>query len=154
MPSRRAARVIDTSELEGLVGYNARRVSLTMSEAFEQGMAALQLKPLEFSVLSVITGNPGVTSRQLCRCLSILPPNLVGMIDVLQLRGLVARRSDPEDRRAVGLHVTSAGEALMREAARVARRLDAEVAQSLSPLESRTLLRLLRRVAAAQPVRT
>ncbi len=53
--------LIDTSYLESLLGYNARRASLVIIEQFVREMAEFDLRPVDFSVLSVIHHNPGVT---------------------------------------------------------------------------------------------
>src|SRR5688572_828473 len=118
---------VDASYLEGLLGYNARRAALAVIEVFLQRMAVFDLRPVDFSVLSLIRHNPGVTSRQLCTTLGILPPNLVGMINTLEKRELVARQPHPRDRRAMSLHLTAAGQKLTRDAERTAAELEAEV---------------------------
>ena len=97
-------------------------------------------------MLSLVLHNPGITSRQLCATLGILPPNLVGLVSTLERRGLVARQPHPTDRRAVGLHLTAEGRTLMRKAERAAAEIEAGVASRLSAAESRTLIRLLRKV--------
>jgi len=137
---------VDTSYLESLIGYNARRAALAVIEVFLQRMAGYDLRPVDFSVLSLITHNPGITSRQLCTTLGILPPNLVGMINSLEQRGLVARQPHPRDGRAVGLHLTPAGQKLMRDAERTAAQLEADAASALSETEVKTLIRLLKKV--------
>jgi DNA-binding MarR family transcriptional regulator len=141
-----AVEEVDTSYLEGLIGYNARRAALAVIEVFLQRMAAYDLRPVDFSVLSLITHNPGITSRQLCTALGILPPNLVGMINALEKRELVERQRHPRDGRAMGLHLTPAGQKLMRHAERTAAQLEAEVAARLSPSETRTLIKLLKKI--------
>src|SRR5262245_1594166 len=65
-----AIQQIDTRFLQTLVGYGARRVSLTAIASFLPRMAAYELRPVEFSVLSLIHHNPGITSRQLCGALN------------------------------------------------------------------------------------
>ena len=137
---------IDTSYLESLIGYNARRAALAVIEVFLQRMAVYDLRPVDFSVLSLITHNPGITSRQLCTALGILPPNLVGMINALEKRELIERQPHPRDGRAMGLHLTPAGEKLMRNAERTAAQLEAQVAAKLSPTEARTLIKLLKKI--------
>ena len=137
---------VDTTYLESLIGYNARRAALAVIEVFLQRMAPYGLRPVDFSVLSLITHNPGITSRQLCTTLGILPPNLVGMVGALEKRELIARKPHPRDGRALGLHVTAAGQKLMRDAERTAAELEAEVAGRLTPGEQRTLMRLLKKV--------
>ena len=142
----RAIDQVDTSYLESLLGYNARRAALAVIEVFMERMAQYDLRPVDFSVLSLITHNPGITSRQLCSTLGILPPNLVGMINGLEKRELIARQPHPRDGRAMGLHLTGAGQKLMRDAERTAAELEAEVSGRLSASEAKTLIRLLKKV--------
>lgn len=137
---------VDTRYIETLLGYNARRVSLAVIEVFLQRMAVYKLRPVDFSVASLIVHNPGITSRQLCGTLGLLPPNLVGLINGLEKRGLIRKRPHPRDGRASGLHATAAGIALMREAETAATALEDEVAARLTASERKTLLRLLQKV--------
>ena len=137
---------LDTAYLETLLGYNARRAALTVISIFLPRMAPYGLRPVDFSVLSLIGHNPGVTSRQLCAALDILPPNLVGMIKSLDKRGLIERRPHPTDRRAQGLHLSAAGKKLQRAAQATATRLEREATHALSEDEVQTLIGLLRRV--------
>ena len=90
--------------------------------------------------------NPGITSRQLCSALGLLPPNLVGMIGAFEKRGLIARRPHPSDGRANGLHLTLAGEKLMREAEKAALDLENDATATLTAVERKSLIRLLKKV--------
>ncbi|MDP2262772.1 MAG: MarR family transcriptional regulator [Hydrogenophaga sp.] len=137
---------VDTRFLETLLGYNARRAALSVIGVFLQRMEPYGLRPVDFSVLSLIAHNPGVTSRQICAALEILPPNLVGMIKSLQKRGLIERRPHPTDRRAQGLHLTSTGKRQYQEAERTASQLEQDVARGLTASELDTLNSLLRKV--------
>ncbi len=138
--------MIDTSYLESLLGYNARRASLVIIDQFVQGMAEFDLRAVDFSVLSVIFHNPGVTSRQLCSTLSILPPNLVGLVKSLAQRGLIERKPHPQDGRALGLHMTLAGQALMRQAEARASEIEARATCHLGTEEQQQLITLLKRI--------
>jgi DNA-binding MarR family transcriptional regulator len=141
-----AVEEVDTSYLEGLIGYNARRAALAVIEVFMDRMSVYDLRPVDFSVLSLVTHNPGVTSRQLCTRLGILPPNLVGMVNALERRGLIVRQPHPRDGRAMGLHLTAAGQKLMREAEKTAAQLEADAAGKLTAAEVKTLIRLLKKI--------
>jgi DNA-binding MarR family transcriptional regulator len=141
-----AVEQVDTSYLEGLVGYNARRATLVIVDAFLRNMAVYGLKPVEFSVLSLIAHNPGITSRQLCSTLNIQPPNLVGMINQLQRRELITRRPHPHDGRAMGLHLTPAGRKLVKQAELTASELEDAATARLSQAERKTLMQLLRKI--------
>lgn len=137
---------IDTRYLEDLLGYNARRAALAVIGVFLQRMAPYDLRPVDFSVLTLIAHNPGITSRQLCTALDILPPNLVGLVKGLDARGLIERHAHPTDRRAQGLHLSPAGKKLQTSAQATATRLEMDVASRLSAQELETLKSLLRKV--------
>jgi DNA-binding MarR family transcriptional regulator len=138
--------MIDTSYLETLIGYNARRAALTIIEVFLKRMSVYGLRPVDFSVLSLITHNPGISSRQLCSALNILPPNLVGMINVLEKRALIFRQPHPSDGRVIGLHLTDVGSQLMKDAELTAKELELDAASKLTATERKTLMRLLQKI--------
>jgi DNA-binding MarR family transcriptional regulator len=145
-PPALAVDAVDTRYLETLIGYNARRAALSVISLFMTRMARYELRIVDFSMLSLITHNPGITSAQLCSALNVLPPNLVGMINALARRGLIERQPHPRDGRAMGLHLTAAGHALMGDAEQTASDLELEATGRLSAAERQTLIRLLRKV--------
>ncbi len=143
-PSSEAA--VDTTFLESLLGYNARRAALTIIEVFLDRMSVYGLRPVDFSLLSLVSHNPGITSRQLCSTLGILPPNLVKLVADLDKRGLLQRKPHPTDGRAIGLHLTADGRKMVRDAEATARDLEDGVAAPLTPDERETLMTLLRKI--------
>lgn len=138
--------MVDTRFLRTLVGYNTRRAALSIIAVFMERMAAYDLKVVDFSVLSLVAHNPGITSRQLCATLSMLPPNLVGLIAALERRGLIERRPHPSDGRAMGVHLTAAGAALTAQAEHTAAQLEEDATARLTATERKTLIRLLQKV--------
>jgi DNA-binding MarR family transcriptional regulator len=137
---------VNTRYLETLLGYNARRAALSVIAVFLERMAVYDLRPVDFSVLSLVTHNPGITSRQLCAALNILAPNLVQMVNTLEKRGLITRQPHPLDGRAMGLHLTPAGATLMRSAEKTAAQLEVDSTARLTDAERKTLLQLLKKV--------
>jgi len=141
-----AVENIDTGYLESLVGYNARRATLVIVDAFLKHMAVYDLRPVDFSVLSLIAHNPGITSRQLCSALNIQPPNLVSMVNSLEKRALVMRQPHPHDGRAMGLHPTPSGKKMARSAEQTAARIEEDATARLSASERKTLMHLLKKI--------
>jgi DNA-binding MarR family transcriptional regulator len=137
---------IDTRYLETLLGYNTRRATLTIISRFIERMAEFDLRPVDFSVLSLIGHNSGITSRELCNALNILPPNMVGFLKTFEKRGLIDRTPHPTDGRAVGLSLTSQGQQLMQKAELAAIESDTSAAHQLSAAEQKTLMRLLQKI--------
>ena len=145
-PPQNAVDKVDTTYLQTLLGYNARRAAMSIISVFLERLAVYGLKPVDFSVMSVIHHNPGVTSRQLCATLSILPPNLVGLIQSLESRGLIERKPHPTDGRALGLHPTAKGLSLMQQAEVTASELEIDASSKLTASQRQTLVQLLQKI--------
>ena len=143
-PSSEAA--VNTTFLESLLGYNARRAALTIIEVFLERRAVYRLRLVDFSLLSLVSHNPGITSTQLCATLGILPPNLVKLVADLDKRGLLQRKPHPTESRAIGLHLTVDGHKMVREGEATSRELEDGVAAPLTPEERETLMTLLREI--------
>jgi DNA-binding MarR family transcriptional regulator len=135
-----------TEYLETLLGYNASRAAHTLVSHFIRGVGSFELRTVDFSVLSVIGHWPGVTSRQLCQQLNVLPPNMVVLLRELDKRGLIERQPHPTDRRAVGLLLSVSGKALMKKAEKAASEADLKGTSHLTAAERKTLARLLQKI--------
>jgi len=137
---------LDAAFLQSLLGFNARRASLAIIEQFHVDMANFDLRPVDFSVLSLIRHNPGTTSRQLCQALNILPPNMVVFLKNFEKRQLIERAPHPTDGRAMGLTLTESGEALIQAAEKTAMDSGLKATSALTEGERQTLARLLQKI--------
>lgn len=91
------------------LGYFLRRAQVSIFQQFKTHYADLQLRPVEFSILTLILNNPGRKQTEISHALGIKRANFVPIIDNLEGRGLVERRPSVEDRRANALYLTPAG---------------------------------------------
>ena len=73
---------------------------------------------------------------------------MVGIVDFLEAKGLLAREPDGSDRRVHTLHLTPDGLTLLGLAVELAMRREQQLCAGLSADERLTLLQLLGRVAA------
>ena len=137
---------VDGSFLRSLVGYNARRAGVSILSLFKERMQVFDLQPVEFSVLSLIRHNPGITARAICDELNLMAPNLVRLMARLDERALVQRQPHPTDGRAWGLSLTAEGEWLMSQAEPAAAQLEVDATAELSDAERAQLLSLLQRI--------
>ena len=126
-----------------VVDLMARMVALFHKE-YEEAAAARSLTGAQAKVLGLLRLGP-LPMRQIAQTLSCEPSNITGIVDRLEVRGLVERQADPADRRIKRVVATEAGRAAsseLRESLHFAR-------EPLAALDSgeRTELRdLLRRV--------
>lgn len=100
--------------LSEFVGYALRRAQLVVFDDFFQTFADLGLRPAQFGLLVVINQNPGLKQADASAALGIQTPNFVALVDELERRGLAQRLPTQNDRRSHALHLTKAGEALLK----------------------------------------
>jgi DNA-binding MarR family transcriptional regulator len=140
---------IDTSVVEGLLGYATRRASMAFLDQAREDLVPLGLRPVTLTVLALVARNPGITASQLGEVLRIRSPNMVPLVKSLAERDLLVREPRPGDRRAQGLRATAAGQALLARALAVAGAADARTAAALDAAEQRQLAALLARVRSS-----
>lgn len=144
-----AAADIDLATLPDHIGYVVRRTQVAIFQKIIDRMATLDIRPGQFSVLTVIGANPGLKQMAVSEALGISRPNLVAMVDELERRGLARRKPVRSDRRSHALYLTPRGQALLARLKRLAAAHEREVTRTISPAEKRQLLRLLNRLTAA-----
>jgi DNA-binding MarR family transcriptional regulator len=132
--------------LEGLLGYHTRRAALHIIARFHEDLKSLAIRPVAFSVLTVVGHQPGITASEVCDLLGIQPPNLVGIVNDLRHRGWLDRQPHPTDGRALGLHLTDTGQTQLSRAQQLAIESDQQVCGHLDPGERDTLVRLLKKI--------
>ena len=119
-----------------------------ISRGFHEVLRPLELEPGEFALLRAVAASDGEAQHALAERLHISPSWMVAVVDELEKRGLLERRSHARDRRVRNLHLTAAGKKLLKQAERQAEQFDREVAEQLGEAERERLLDLLDRVAA------
>jgi DNA-binding MarR family transcriptional regulator len=115
---------------------------------FAERIAELDLTPPQTGLLRAVAVAPGQSQQALARHLGTPPSRLVALVDGLDERGLLERRRNPDDRRLHALHITGAGQEVLRRIGEVARAHDDELCAALSSRERTTLAELLARIAA------
>jgi DNA-binding MarR family transcriptional regulator len=112
----RVPGTVDISPLPERIGYALRRAQLAVFKDFIRTCAEFDIRPAQYSVLTVIENNPGLKQIEISTALGIKRTNLVALIDHLEQRGLARREPVPTDRRSYALYLTSKGKAFMQRA--------------------------------------
>jgi DNA-binding MarR family transcriptional regulator len=139
-----SGRTIDLGPLPGLSGFMLRLAQLAVFGDFITACKRFDIRPVQYSVLTVIKSNPGINQTGLSSALAIKRANLVALIDELEQRGLAQRRRTTRDRRAFGMFLTDRGAALMSEVHAVVRAHDRRVTRRLGKGGRDQLLALLK----------
>ena len=97
-------------------------------------------------VLSMLAVSDGINQLELVRATHLRPPTVSVILKKMEAEGLVDRRSDPEDLRAVRVYLTEAGRRLDREHICDIRRMDELALRGLTEEERQTLMMLLPKI--------
>lgn len=141
-----AEQPLNQEMLLSLVGYNCRRAYLAIMPLFHERMSELDLRAVDFSVLSLLLANPNITQKRLSGAINVSPPNLAILLDRLELRGLLVRQRNPLDKRSQTLVLTREGARMAAHAEQRVGALEAEATAALSDAERAQLLKLLQKL--------
>jgi DNA-binding MarR family transcriptional regulator len=129
--------------LPNLLGYRLRLAQQAVFRDFASSVA--ELSPGRVGILLLLEANPGVAQGRLAQAVSLERSTMVGVVDVLENRGLIERRRG-DDRRTNGLWLTAQGRVLV---ARLKRRIqlhERRVAARLTAEERAQLIGLLEKL--------
>jgi DNA-binding MarR family transcriptional regulator len=113
---------------------------------FAQGPGGEDVTPGLFGVLVIIEANPDLKQSELARATHLDRSTVVTVIDNLERRGLVERRTAQHDRRSNAIRLTAAGSALLRKLKRMVSQHEQRLLQNFSSAERDTFLALLQKV--------
>lgn len=136
---------VNLGRLDSALGFLLRIAQLkTQSRFFEDG-ASYGFKPGEFTVLWVISLNPGIRQSVLGQQLMIKRAHMTKLVRSFEDRHLVTRRIPDDDRRAVELTVSPEGAAKLTEVEKWFFDFEGRVGAPLSRAEVDQLNGLLRK---------
>lgn len=142
-----SATEVDLGPLRDSVGYLLRRAQIAVFQRFFDVFAEFDIHPAQYSTLTVIQRNPGLSQTRLANALGIKKTNLVAMINALEARGLARRKSTDSDRRSHALYLTKKGIILVGRLHQQDALLNRSVLRSLSKDDRVRLSDVLRQLA-------
>jgi DNA-binding MarR family transcriptional regulator len=130
------------------VAFLLAQVGSGAARQFAKALEPLKFAPSDAGILRLLARSPGISQRELAAQLDMHASRLVGVIDELEKRGLVAREPNAEDRRVYSLHLTDAGREALAAIGAAARAHNEEICAGLSESEREQLAATLEKIAA------
>ncbi len=149
MAGGRCAVGLDLGSLPELIGYALKRTQLAVYQDFQRTFAELNIRPVQYAIISVIGCNPGLKQSQLSTALEIKRANIVALLDELEERGLATRSPVATDRRSYALHLTEKGMVLLKKLQELSVDEERRLASRIGQKGRDQLLELLRGVREA-----
>lgn len=142
---------LDEQKIHFVVGYQLAQAAIVTYAVFERLVGKpLSLRPVEYTILSLIRENPGGSPAQLSKALGVTRPNITIWVDKLEQRGLIKRQKSVSDGRAQHLHTTDKGVALSLKATKLLLDGEREAFDTLTSVEQLMLTELLHKLARAR----
>lgn len=140
------------ARLHHVMGYQLAQATIATTVVYmKQVGEPFDLRPVEYTLLSLINENPDGSSAQLAQALAVTAPNITMWIDKLEGRGFVQRQRSETDKRAQHLRLTPKGADLVVQATQRLLDGEREAFAHLSPGERTILIELLHKVACSRP---
>ena len=137
---------LDIWTLDRSLGYLLTRAARTMKRTLDAKLAKWNLTATQFTVLSRLWEEDGISFTELGERLDFDNPTLTGIIDRMERDGLVERQRDGQDRRVIRVHVTAKGISLRDEIGLYAADVDSAALDGLTESQKKQLLENLERV--------
>jgi DNA-binding MarR family transcriptional regulator len=128
---------------DGAVGYVLRQAQLTLRRALDAALRDLGITTPQFSLLSVLEVEPGLSGAKLARASVLTPQTTNGILVALERSGHVDRTPDDRDGRVLQVQLTDAGRALVAQARERVQEVERRMTAELSDAEVAQLRRWL-----------
>lgn len=128
------------------IGFLVNDVARLLRHDFNRRAGRLGLSQSQSRALAYLSRQEGVRQVTLAETLEIQPMTLARLIDDLEKAGLVSRRRDPDDRRAVRLYLTGGAREHLELMWRIAAETRAVALAGLSDEAVRKAMEVLRQI--------
>jgi DNA-binding MarR family transcriptional regulator len=124
-------------------GHAIRRLHQISVGVFLQEAGDLGITPVQYAALQTVGNQPGIDQRTLARNIALDASTTGGVVDRLEARGWLERKTSTEDRRARQLTLTLSGEQALRDAVPVMLRAQEQILAPLTESQRATFMELL-----------
>ena len=122
------------SEMVAGIIDNIRRVFYVLAEQSRKAEHETGLTGSQLWVVKLLDGGAPMKVTDLARRMYLHPATMVGLLDRLEVKGLVLRTRSDKDRRVVHVSITDQGQELVRNSPEVAKKL---LVRGLEPLSDK-----------------
>ncbi len=132
--------------LDSYLPYLLNRAGARIAASFSDKVRPLGATLQMWRVLAALREQDGRRMGDLSATTSIEVSTLTRLVDNMEKKGLVARRRDPQDARAIVLHATPAGRRLTQRIVQIAERYETVALAGFNAAETEILKAALRRL--------
>ena len=133
-------------DIDSQPGHNIRRLHQISVAIFLQESEAFGVTPVQYAALQSVGNQPNLDQRTLARSIGLDTSTVAGVVDRLEIRGLLARSASPEDRRVRLLSLTDVGRQLLIDIVPAMLKAQSLMLEPLPEKEQAEFMRMLRQL--------
>lgn len=137
--------------IHAMAGHLIRRLNQISVSVFQDHLKANghDLTPVQYACIATLEQRPGIDQATLAGLIAYDRATIGTVLDKLDAKGLVIRRTNPHDRRARAMHLTEAGHNLYQAVTPLVQEIQTLMTTGLEPGERAEFLRLAAKLARA-----
>lgn len=128
---------------DGCVATNLEEAYRHLEHVYERLIAPLGVSVLEWYALRALYAEDGATASQLAQAVCRHPSSMTALLDRMEEKGLVTRKTDTHDRRTVRVFLTEAGRGLQPHVEAAVDQLNALINERITAEQLDTFLYVL-----------
>ncbi len=135
-------------DFEKSLGYLLSKTNAIMRLSFNKAINqnGLDASAEQWGILNIVKTFPGLTQSEIALRSLKDKTNVTRMLDVLEKKGCIERRSDKTDRRIYNIYITNAGKKLIEKIEPIANNVNQQAVKNLTPKETEQLRKLLNKL--------
>jgi DNA-binding MarR family transcriptional regulator len=150
MPAARKRAAADAEDalaaLYGAPGHLIRRCQQIAVAIFMDETKAFDLTPVQYAALVAVRAQPGLDQTRLVKLVALDRSTIGNVVERLETKGLIARRTGSTDKRSKLLYPTHRGGAMLDAIGDAVARAQARILAPLAPAERARFMTMLARL--------
>jgi DNA-binding MarR family transcriptional regulator len=150
MPAASKRRTVDAEDalaaLYGAPGHLIRRCQQIAVAIFMDETKSFDLTPVQYAALVAVRAQPGVDQTRLVKLIALDRSTIGNVVERLEAKGLIARRTGNADKRTKRLYPTRQGGVLLDAIGAAVERAQQRILAPLAPAERVRFMEMLARL--------
>ncbi len=133
-------------ELEQCINFILTKAQLSVHHLFKAELLPFGVTPGQYGVLKCLWDENGQTVKQIAERLYLDSSTVTGILDRMESRGLIEKKADPKDRRALQVLLTQKGRELEGPVTQAIFNANQKAVREMDEIQSETLKQLLHKL--------
>lgn len=132
--------------LKDSLGFSLLRCAGQMKTEFTRALRPYDITPEQFALLGLLWEQDGLLQREIAELLKKDRPNVTRILEKLESKGVIQRRTDPKDRRGSRVYLTDKGQEVRPPLEQIALSFRQSAYNGINDAEAELLKQLLNRI--------